>query len=63
MSQALLIALAVYLTACYAYGIYLAVRLFTGRLLRSASNAPAGSADTFPTQDMDPVKDPAKIAA
>lgn len=34
MFQAMLIVLGVYLAACYAYGMYLAVRLFTGHRLR-----------------------------
>lgn len=34
MMQAMLIVLGAYLAACYCYGMYLAVRLFTGRRLR-----------------------------
>lgn len=34
MMQAMMIVLGAYLVLCYAYGMYLAVRLFTGRHLR-----------------------------
>ena len=37
MTQALLIVLGIYFAACYAYGMYLAARLFTNRRLRQSA--------------------------
>jgi len=37
MLQPLLIVLGLYLAACYGYGMYLAIRLFTGRRLRQTA--------------------------
>lgn len=72
MLNALLIVLGVYLAACYAYGMYLAVRLFTGRRLRQtamgtpnrrlvrplspSASAPVGPADAVANQDVERAK-------
>lgn len=41
MFQAMLIVLGLYLAGCYAYGMYLAVRLFTGHRLRHTATGSA----------------------
>ena len=76
MMPTLLIVLGIYLAACYAYGMYLAIRLFTGRRLRHTAAglpprrvirpiAPAGYSTIpgdLPTQ-ADEELDPSKVAA
>lgn len=72
MMQALLIALGVYVSACYVYGMYLAVRLFTGRRLRQtamgtanrqlirplspSASAPVGPAEKAAAQELERTK-------
>jgi hypothetical protein len=72
MLQALLIVLGVYVAACYVYGMYLALRLFTGRRLRQtamgtanrrlvrplspSASAPVGPAEQAAAQEVERAK-------